>query len=591
MHRRLVLALATLLLLAACVPSPTATPPRATPFPTLPPQPTDAPLPTMTLTRRPPAAATPALAQTSTPALSPRPTASPTPTFPAAALAVTPVSHPGMLSPVLQVFPSELGELVSIGQRVQLGIIASDDLGLVRVDLYDEGKQVDRVAAPKPAPRLFTVVLDWKSDRVGPHHLSLVAVDTDGNSSAPVAITFDVVTDNKRPGAQFTNVVGVTDVPVGGPILLQGVASDDVAIKRVDLYVDDLLYTYVAPDNSNGESPFAFNLAWVPVAAGAHKLYLRAHDNQDQTGDSPVLIVNALASQPPAVAVRFERDEVVANRTLVVYVLALSPNGITRVELWADEQLVGTVNTTLPEGQTALDAAIVWQPTGSVGDHLLLVRAFDRTGASTSTDPHLIHVRRAGTPLATDTPRSATATPASVLSSETTTPAVIVPAPPSIALATPQNLTAVGVPGSLHVTMTAHGSAELDHVELWAYYTGETTPSLLFSDTIKGTTDHVLSYDWLPPRVGTALVYARVVDRLGQLGQSPLLTVYLGPPPAPTPVPANAALSPVWSATIPTARFAVSFVQIGRALRGRFTATTLNGSPLAGQIVAGSITG
>lgn len=468
-------------------------------------------------------------------------------------------------------------------------MLAADNTGLARIELYDDKKLYSTTRAPNPPPHLFSTILTWKPLRTGPHHLQVIAFDIAGNQSPPVELTFDVVTDNRHPVVQFTNFVGATDLSVGAPLLLQGVATDDVAITRVDLYVDDSFFTFVAPDHGAGLTPFAFSLMWVPPTPGTHKLYLRAHDSEDQTGDSPPLLVNALPASPPALVADYERDEALVNDALVVHVLALSPNGVTRVELWADDQLADAANSVTPDGQTVLDTPLVWPVSNIVGDHTLLVRAYDRSGLSTSSTAQVIHVRPAGARLATATTAPARPTPTPLPPTPTATPQVIVPAPPTILVSTVQDPTAAQLDGPLHIRLNAHGADELDHVELWAVYQGETTPILVFTDTIKGSTDKTLTVDWLPPQAGVVQLYARVVDQLGQTGNSPAITVYLISPALPTATPAWPNLGAHWSGAIPTGRFELSFVQIGHALRGAFVNTPADGAAVAGNIITGDL--
>ncbi|MGE5140496.1 MAG: hypothetical protein ACM3JD_13595, partial [Rudaea sp.] len=495
------------------------------------------------------------------------------------------------IGPLLQVFTSEPGGHISAGQPVALGVLVSSGSAVARVELYDEKVLYSSTPVLNPPPRTVSAVLSWTTERTGIHHLRVVAYDAAGNQNDAAELTMEVVNDNRRPSASFTNYIGETALEVGGPLLLQGVATDDVAISRVDLYVDDLFYTFVAPDKPGGITPFAFKLMWVADTPGVHRLYLRAHDNAGQTDDSPLLLVNATASQPPALAATFERDEVIVGGTLIVNSLALSPNGITRVELLADDTVVDQASSSAAEGQAVFDAPLVWLAPATAGDHVLEVRAIDQSGSLTTGSPHTIHVRPAGTLLATPTSASARIllTPTRTSPKSTATPQVLVPPPPSIALETAEDRTKLALPGPLHVKLESRGSAELDYVELWGYFEGESTPRLLFTDSVKGSTDKTLTFDWLPPHVGVAYLYARVVDRLGQVGKTDLLPVYVLAQPVPTQTPAPFSLTARWTATIPTAQWTVVFVQTGRALRGTLVNQPVTGTANAGLITQGAL--
>ena len=556
-----------------CVPSPTATPPLATAFPTLP-LPTDTPPPTATLTLAP--------------TVPPSPSATLTLTRVPPAAATSPIATPiqGSLRPLIQVFASPSTGPVSANQPVALSILAAGSVGLTRLEVYDENILYNSTPSPDPAPFTMSIVITWKSEKLGVHHLRVVAFDLAGNASAPTELSLEVLGDNQPPLASITVPVGAIDRQIGAPLVLQGVATDEVAITRVDLYVDNQLYTYITSDKPQGQSPFAVTFMWLPTSAGVHQVFLRAHDNGDQTGDSPPLLVNAVDVQAPALTASYERNEVETNGTLLVHALALSSNNIARLELWADNEILKIVESAAPDGQTMLDAQLVWEA-GAVGDHTLFVRAYDRAGMNTSTAPQIIHVRstlaRAPTVTATALPATATVLP------PLPTPRVVLPAPPTITLTTQEDRLALPLPGPAHIHLDAHGSIELDHVELWAFYQGETNPQSLFSASAKGATDKTFDYAWSPPRAGVTFLFARVVDQLGQTGLSPVTSVYLVPPPAPTPTPAFFSLAPRWAAETPTNKFAVEFLQFGRALRGTFTNTPLNGSTFTGSIIAGTV--
>jgi hypothetical protein len=570
-----------ILVIAACVPSPTATPPLATAFPTLA-VPTDTPPPT--------AAATGAPTVPGVPQGLPSPSATATfaPVSPTAASSpgATPVQE--SLGPLVQVFAFPSAGPISANQPVMLNILASDSLGLARLELFDQNVLFSSMRPPDPGPRAMSDVATWKSEKLGMHHLRVVAYDLRGKASAPADLAFMVLADNQPPLTAFTVPVGAIGLQLGAPLLLQGVATDEVGIARVDLYVDNQLYTYINSDKPQGQTPLPVVFMWVPTTAGTHQLFLRAHDVGGQTGDSAPLLVNTADVQAPVLTASYERDEVGPKGTLLVDALALSSNNIARIELWADNDIAQVVRSAAPDGQTILETQLVWQA-GELGDHTLFVRAYDRAGLSASTSPQVIHVRstldRLPTLTATVAPAAATVPPPL----PTPTPQEVLPQPPTVTLTTEGDRLALPLPGPVPIHLTAHGSIELDYVELWAFYQGEANPRFLFTGSAKGATDKTFDYAWAPPRAGVVFLFARVEDQLGQTGQSPVTSLYLVAPPAPSPTPAFFSLAPRWAAQIPTNKFAVEFLQLGSALRGSFTNTPLKGPALTGTIVDGTV--
>lgn len=79
-------------------------------------------------------------------------------------------------------------------------------------------------------------------------------------------------------------------------------------------------------------------------------------------------------------------DEVGANDDVQVQAIAYSSTGVTRVELWVDDQLRAVETSQLPAGSSPFPFLELWQP-GAVGGHALILRAFDgegRTGQATA---------------------------------------------------------------------------------------------------------------------------------------------------------------------------------------------------------------
>jgi len=69
-------------------------------------------------------------------------------------------------------------------------------------------------------------------------------------------------------------------------------------------------------------------------------------------------------------------DQVAIGRNTLVQAIATDVDGVTRVELWADGQLVDLDETSLPAGSTPMPFLSDWQP-DSAGAHTLVVRAYD----------------------------------------------------------------------------------------------------------------------------------------------------------------------------------------------------------------------
>lgn len=573
----LILAVLVLSGVAGCVPSPTATPPRQTPFPTLPLS-DGTPTPEFEATKGLATRAVGTMQATSTAPLTPGSgtTAVPVPTNSA--------FTPDTLSPIVQMSVQDPTLPVSFEQQVPINVLAADDNIITRLELYDNDVLAGQTAVVVPAP-VYSNQFLWKADPLGRHVLRAVAYDGQGNASQPAQLELSVINNNRPPSIQITSPSGFKEAELGAPVLIQGVATDDVAVTRLELIVDNQLVTFVVPEREGGVTPFAAALSWTPTTTGSHNIILRAFDNQDQSDDSLRYTIRVFDNAPPVVTAESEHSTLRADDVLVVNVLALSNNGIGRIELYVDERVAASVNSTSPSQQTSFGAALAAATDLAVGSHTYYVRAYDVTGLSTDTP-------RATVQVSADAPRIIRETPANAAArtplppTTTPTPQLVLPGPPTIEL----ELTNAPVilPNAAQIQITARGSSELDRIELWARAPGEMSAQLLMQEVVKGSTEKTLRYEWQASQAGVVEMYARVSDNLNQSRESLPLRFGVQAPPPPTALPAVFDFAGAWFAESPAARFEAVFNQIGRALRGTFLELRTDGKILDGKIVSGA---
>ena len=70
-------------------------------------------------------------------------------------------------------------------------------------------------------------------------------------------------------------------------------------------------------------------------------------------------------------------EQVSANEMTIVQAIARDPQGVTRVELWVDSNLVAAKTSQLPQGSTPFPLIEGWYPK-TPGKHILIVRAYNR---------------------------------------------------------------------------------------------------------------------------------------------------------------------------------------------------------------------
>ena len=88
-------------------------------------------------------------------------------------------------------------------------------------------------------------------------------------------------------------------------------------------------------------------------------------------------------SEGPAVIIRAPQfgDQLTANQSMIVRAMAEDFRGVTRVELWVDQQLLSVQTSQLPGGSTPFPLTYNWYPEQE-GSHILVVRAYNRAGGT-----------------------------------------------------------------------------------------------------------------------------------------------------------------------------------------------------------------
>lgn len=105
------------------------------------------------------------------------------------------------------------GVRVPAGQVVEIQSTATDDHGVVRVELFVDGERVRADAPPEQLPQLsYSLVQRWRPETTGNVTIKVIAYDTAGQPSLPAAITVEVI------GAPASPTVTVSPSPVPSPV-------------------------------------------------------------------------------------------------------------------------------------------------------------------------------------------------------------------------------------------------------------------------------------------------------------------------------------------------------------------------------------
>lgn len=126
----------------------------------------------------------------------------------------------------------------TVSGKVVIGVVASDNVGVTRVNIFYDGTGVIREGTAQGTYGWGTI-FDTTRLSNGPHTLSAVAYDAAGNTkTVQVPVVVSNGGDTTAPAISITDpVYGAT---LGGTIIVNVTATDDVAVKSVYIYYDDV---------------------------------------------------------------------------------------------------------------------------------------------------------------------------------------------------------------------------------------------------------------------------------------------------------------------------------------------------------------
>ncbi|MBI5034602.1 MAG: hypothetical protein HZB51_29115 [Chloroflexi bacterium] len=535
--------------------------------------PTMTPLPaTATLTRTPEPSPTHTPVVVAFPTAAPTPIASPTVNAPPTQRAPTGLTVVQLVSPVTNA-------QISVNQTYTVVIYAAAENGVARIELTDDGTPV-KVDNPQSPVQVFSALAAWTPNQIGQHTLRAVAYDANNRPSLPDETTVAVTTDARKPTSIIVYPIGIPQIEFGSALPIYGVATDDVGVTQVDLWVDSQLYAYLNSTNANGQSAFPFVFSWLALSPGNHTFFVRSHDNQDQTTDSAALKILVVDTQTPSVSVAFDRTNAPVGESITITVAALDVAGIQRVDLLSGKEVFSSIPSGNAARQTSLVAQIVWQ-NPNPGDYSIVARAYNANGVTKDSAPQVVSILRAGQNTPTTVP---TVTPTRTRARPTLTPRSQPPAAPKAEITAPTNQFSQPLP--LRVAFSGQASAELERIELWASLPGQASPHIVCTIDSKASTQKSGQCEWTPPAAGVYTLFAQAIDIYHQTGRSASITGYVGVPLLPTPTPTPVNFSGRYTAATSQGLMTANLRQTGTAMRGDFR---MAGVEATGRITTGSI--
>ncbi len=200
-----------------------------------------------------------------------------------------PVGLPDTLPPSV-VFLSPISGS-SVSGTISINVDATDNVGVTTVKFFKDGIPIgEDTTAP------YSLSWNTANDPNGYHTLVAQAFDGVGlQNSASSTVTVNNIPppDNTPPNVAFTYPTNGSSV--AGTITVTVNASDNVAVSKVELYKDNVLF------GTDTTSPYSFSWNTTGTANGAHSLKAIAYDTANLTG-SQTITVTVNNNFPPTVS-------------------------------------------------------------------------------------------------------------------------------------------------------------------------------------------------------------------------------------------------------------------------------------------------
>ncbi|MBD0369727.1 MAG: S8 family serine peptidase [Pyrinomonadaceae bacterium] len=216
--------------------------------------------------------------------------------------------------------------------------------------------------------------------------IRLTGVD---NSNNRLDYTFELQAINPVPDteAPTTSIASpVNGQTVTGVVAVQVNAQDNVGVSLVELYQDNALV------GSTSSGPYTINWNTDATTNGSHTLVSKAYDASGNSATSaPVTVTVNHDSIAPTTSITSPTNGQTVTGLVTVQASATDNVGVTRVELYQDNALIGT--------DTSAPYAFSWDTDAITnGSHTLMSKAYDASGNVGSSATVTVTVNHDPTP-------------------------------------------------------------------------------------------------------------------------------------------------------------------------------------------------
>jgi len=170
--------------------------------------------------------------------------------------------------------------------------------------------------------------------------------------------------------------------------LIEVAASDNIDVADVTIFIDNLV------QGSDPIFPYAFVLGPHKYASGRHELKAVATDTSGNSAEQTIVLFFAGAADTvrPTVAILSPTEGATVRNVVTVLADVSDTQGLSRVEVLVDNEVVSTIPLTGNESRIAYN----WNPLSedmAAGSHTLAVRVYDTSDNTTTDSVHVTVIK------------------------------------------------------------------------------------------------------------------------------------------------------------------------------------------------------
>jgi len=248
----------------------------------------------------------------------------------------------------------------AVSGSVTITASATDNIGTTKIEVYDNGA-LTFASNENPVSYIWNSLLDAS----GTHVLTAKAYDAAGNVGLSGKVTLNA-SDVTAPVVSIASPVA--NSTVGGSVAISANAGDNVAVTKVEFFVNGALKA------TSTSAPYGFNWNTAALANRAYTLSAKAYDAAGNIGQAASVAVNVFNEKvAPTVSIVSPVVDSTVSGILAVSVNASDNVGVTKVVFLVNGVTKAT-STSAPYGFNWKTAAL------ANGAYTLSAKAFDAAG-------------------------------------------------------------------------------------------------------------------------------------------------------------------------------------------------------------------